>query len=159
MGPTHPYKGGIAAHTTALAHRLAAAGHQVDLISWARQYPRRLYPGEQVVPDGASEGPVFPRTSYPLRWDAPHTWWLTGRRLRGVDLVVVPLVVPAQAPALLDRAAAAARAPSLVIAHNVRPHEPHPGARRLAAALLRRADAVVVHSPAMARQARELLGA
>ncbi len=158
VGPTHPYKGGIAAHTTALAQHLTTAGHEVDLISWSRLYPTRLYPGEQTVPDGASDAPPYPRTRYPLRWNAPHTWWLTGRRLRGKDLVVVPLVVPAQVPALLT-VLRAARAPSVVIAHNVLPHESHPGARRLARAVLRRADAVVVHSEAMARQARELLGA
>ena len=29
VGPAHPYKGGGARHTTELAHRLAAAGHDV----------------------------------------------------------------------------------------------------------------------------------
>ena len=33
VGPTHPYKGGVAAHTTELAHRLAAAGHDS---TWSR---------------------------------------------------------------------------------------------------------------------------
>ena len=32
VGPTQPYKGGVAAHTTELAHRLAAAGHDTVLI-------------------------------------------------------------------------------------------------------------------------------
>ena len=27
VGPTHPYKGGVTAHTTELAHALEAAGH------------------------------------------------------------------------------------------------------------------------------------
>ncbi len=158
VGPTHPVKGGIAAHTTAVAHHLAAAGHDTDLISWSRQYPARLYPGEQSVPGGVPEAEPYPRTSHPLRWDSPLSWWRTGRRLRGVDLLVVPFVVPAQVPALLTVVRAAA-APSVVIAHNVTPHEPHPGARRLTAALLRRADAVVVHSAEMARQAADLIGA
>ena len=30
-GPTHPYKGGVASHTTTLAHELAEAGHDVTL--------------------------------------------------------------------------------------------------------------------------------
>ncbi len=157
LGPTHPFKGGIAAHTTALAHHLSATGREAELISWSRQYPARLYPGELSVPGGVPEGEPFPRTTYPLRWDRPHTWWRTGRRLRGFDLLVLPLVVPAQVPALLTVMRAAGTA-SVVIAHNVRPHEAHPGAERLAAALLRRADAVVVHSAEMAVQARELIG-
>jgi hypothetical protein len=45
VGPTHPYKGGVAAHTTQTAHELAAAGHDVTVVSWSRLYPDRLYPG------------------------------------------------------------------------------------------------------------------
>ena len=49
VGPTHPYKGGVAQHTTTLAHQLAAAGHRVNLVSWSAQYPSALYPGVQRV--------------------------------------------------------------------------------------------------------------
>ena len=55
VGPTHPYKGGVAAHTTQTAHELAAAGHDVTLVSWSRLYPDRLYPGEQAIPELNSE--------------------------------------------------------------------------------------------------------
>ena len=33
VGPTHPYKGGVASHTTELCHELAEAGHDVTLVS------------------------------------------------------------------------------------------------------------------------------
>ena len=33
VGPSHPYKGGVASHTTTLAHELADAGHDVTLVS------------------------------------------------------------------------------------------------------------------------------
>jgi hypothetical protein len=49
VGLAHPYKGGSAQHTTSLAHRLSAAGHQVTLQSWSAQYPRLLYPGQLTV--------------------------------------------------------------------------------------------------------------
>ena len=52
VGPTHPYKGGVATHTTTLAHELAEAGHDVSLVSWSHLYPSALYPGEQAVPGG-----------------------------------------------------------------------------------------------------------
>ena len=42
IGPAFPYKGGGAHHTTELAHRLAAAGHEVTLESWKAQYPVRM---------------------------------------------------------------------------------------------------------------------
>src|SRR5690606_663998 len=49
VGPFHPYKGGIAQHTTTLAHRLSERGHALELIGWRRQYPKLLYPGQLTV--------------------------------------------------------------------------------------------------------------
>jgi len=170
VGPTQPYKGGVAAHTTELAHRLAAAGHDTVLVGWERLYPHRLYPGEPTLPPGASDLPPYPRTVPALRWDRPGTWWRTGARLRGTDVVVVVFVIPAQVPALLalvrsiragaGRGPAAAgggagaRAPRVVVlAHNVVPHEQHPGGEWLTSRLLAAADTVLVHSAALAEQA------
>src|SRR5918912_3400337 len=68
VGPTHPYKGGVAAHTTRAAQVLADAGHDVDLVSWSRLYPSSLYPGEQAVPAGEAEV-EYERTTRALRWD------------------------------------------------------------------------------------------
>lgn len=168
VGPTHPYKGGVAAHTTMVAHELAEAGHDVTLVSWSHLYPSRLYPGEQAVPGGAADLPPFPRTIRALSWARPDTWVRTGRRLRDFDVVVVVHVIPAVIPAhlVLLRAAGAGRTPnaavarpgprSVVIAHNVLPHEPHRGDRELMAQLFQRVDAVLVHSDSQARLAYEL---
>ena len=168
VGPTHPYKGGVAAHTTTLAHQLAEAGHDVTLVSWSHLYPSRLYPGEQAVPGGSADVPPFPRTVRALSWARPDTWVRTGRRLRGFDAIVVIHVIPAVVPAhlVLLRAAGAGRtrpatAPAhrprtVVIAHNVLPHETHPGDRELMQRLFQRVDAVLVHSDSQARLAYEL---
>lgn len=158
VGPTHPYKGGVAAHTTQTAHELRAAGHEVQLVSWSRLYPKVLYPGEQAVPDGGPDLPPFEATIRPLRWDRPWSWWSTGRALRGFDLVVVVVVVPVQVPALLTlvRALGRRRPRAIVIAHNVVPHETHPGGQWLMARMLRRVDGVLVHSAEQARLARGL---
>lgn len=171
VGPTHPYKGGVAAHTTTLAHELAEAGHDVSLVSWSHLYPSALYPGEQAVPGGSPDVEPFPRTLRVLSWARPDTWVRTGRRLRDVDVVVVVHVIPAVVPAHLAllRAAGAGRAPgtggasgtgrgprTVVIAHNVLPHEGHPGERQLMQALLGRVDAVVVHSDEQASLAASL---
>ena len=167
VGPTHPYKGGVAAHTTTLAHELAEAGHEVTLVSWSHLYPSALYPGEQSVPGGSPDVDPFPRTLRVLSWARPDTWVRAGRRLRDVDVIVVVHVIPAVVPGpprpaprrrgraapRADRAAGRAR---VVIAHNVLPHEGHPGDRQLMEALLRRVDAVVVHSDDQASLAAAL---
>jgi glycosyltransferase involved in cell wall biosynthesis/SAM-dependent methyltransferase len=170
VGPTHPYKGGVAAHTTSLAHELAEAGHDVTLVSWSHLYPSKLYPGEQAVPGGAPDVEPFPRTVRALSWARPDTWVRTGRRLRGFDVVVVVHVIPAVVPAhlaLLRAAGAGRRATTargsrgagprtVVVAHNVLPHETHLGDRELMQQLFERVDAVLVHSEEQARLAHEL---
>jgi glycosyltransferase involved in cell wall biosynthesis len=165
VGPTHPFKGGVAAHTTTLAHELSEAGHDVTLVSWSHLYPSALYPGEQAVPGGAPDVEPFPRTLRVLSWARPDTWLRAGRRLRDVDVIIVVHVIPAVVPAHLAllRAAGVGRPTptahgprTILVAHNVLPHEAHPGARQLVASLLSRVDAVVVHSDEQARLAASL---
>jgi glycosyltransferase involved in cell wall biosynthesis len=164
VGPTHPHRGGVVAHTAVTARRLADAGHTVDLVSWARLYPRRLYPGEQAPAEGRPDVLPYDREVPVLRWDRPGTWMRTGRRLAGYDLVVLVVVVPAQVPAFLAIGRAARRAAQaagtrppriVVLAHNVVPHETHPGGEWLVRRLLEDVDGVLVHSAEQADLARE----
>ena len=46
VGPTYPYRGGIAHYTTLLVRHLREAGHWTRLYSFTRQYPRWLFPGK-----------------------------------------------------------------------------------------------------------------
>src|SRR5690606_33613143 len=86
VGPTYPYKGGGAQHTTELAHRLAAAGHDVVIESWRAQYPSFLYPGRQTI--DVPEGTPFPNTLRVLDWRRPDGWVRCRRRLRTAGMVV-----------------------------------------------------------------------
>ena len=167
VGPSHPHKGGVVAHTTTLVHELADAGHDVTLVSWSNPYPAFLHPGEQrPTPSSADpDAPPFPRTVRALSWARPDSLARAGRRLRDVDLVVVVHVMPPVVPLhlVLLRAAGVGRTArdghgprSVVITHNVLPHESHPGDATLMRTLFRRVDAAVVHSADEARLAREL---
>jgi glycosyltransferase involved in cell wall biosynthesis len=44
IGPTHPFRGGIAHYTTLLVRSLRSS-HDVQFFSYSRQYPHWLYPG------------------------------------------------------------------------------------------------------------------
>ncbi len=163
IGPTHPYKGGIAQHTTELAHRLAALGHQVVIESWSDQYPARLYPGVQRVAEPEME--PFGSTRYPLSWRRPEGWVRLGRRLRReADAVVLVVVTPIQAPAYLailtalrGRAGRRGGGPRvLALCHNVLPHERRAVDEPLIRAVLRRVSAVLVHTAAQAELAATL---
>jgi glycosyltransferase involved in cell wall biosynthesis len=154
VGPAHPYKGGGARHTTELAHRLAAVGHDVIIESWRAQYPQRLYPGQQTV--DVPEGEPYPRTRRRLAWYRPDGWLAEGRRLRTADLVVFVLLTPIQVPAYLAIMSTLGRTKTAVICHNVLPHERRPGDVALVRALLSRTGAVITHSAAQAAQAKDL---
>jgi glycosyltransferase involved in cell wall biosynthesis len=156
IGPTHPYKGGVAAHTTALAHRLHQAGYEVDLVSWSAQYPTLLYPGELRVPDGRPELPVYPRTSYPLAWFRPDGWVRTGARLRRHHAIVPVLATPVQVLPYRAILAGAHGVRAVCVVHNLLPHERRPGDVLLARWLLRRLAGVLTHSPGEGDLARAL---
>ncbi len=163
VGPAHPYKGGGARHTTELAHRLAAAGHDVIIESWRAQYPSRLYPGQPLL--DVPEGEPYPRTYRRLAWYRPDGWFAAGQRLRSADLVVFALLTPLQVPAYLTVLAGLRtsgprrrkhRPRTAVICHNVLPHERRPGDVALTRTLLAHVDTVLTHSPAQAAEARDL---
>ncbi|MEU8172840.1 glycosyltransferase family 4 protein [Microbispora hainanensis] len=158
VGPTYPYKGGGAQHTTELAHRLRARGHDVVIESWRAQYPSFLYPGQQTI--DSPEGEPYPGTRRDLDWRRPDGWVACGRRLRGADLVVFAVLSPVQVPAYLGILYGLRRRARVVaLCHNVLPHESKPYDRPLMTALLRRADGVLAHSEQQADLARALTGA
>lgn len=159
VGPTHPIKGGIAQHTTVLARRLSEAGHDVEIVSWRRQYPQLLYPGQQTVTE--PELPVFEPTRRELAWNRPDSWARAAAALRGVDLVVFAHVTPVQAPAYLAMISALRRGGGtgpevVVLCHNVLPHERRRTDEALVSRLLQAADRVLVHSRDEAELARTL---
>ncbi|MER6943308.1 glycosyltransferase family 4 protein [Nonomuraea sp. NPDC000554] len=155
VGPTYPYKGGGAQHTTELAHRLAAHGHDVVIESWRAQYPSFLYPGQQTI--SAPEGTPFPGTRRDLDWRRPDGWVACGRRLRSADLVILTVLSPVQVPAYLGiLLGIGRRTPTVALCHNVLPHERKPYDRPLMKALLNRVDSVLTHSDQQAALARSL---
>jgi glycosyltransferase involved in cell wall biosynthesis len=165
VGPTHPHTGGIVHHTTELSHQLAAAGHEVALVSWSAQYPAFLHPGTVRVPGGEPEVRLFPRTSYWLAWWNPISWWRAGVKLRSFEAVLLVHASTAQVPAYLTMLRSLRRLKSggaavprvVVLAHNVMAHERHRGDEALVRAMFARAEAVLVHSAELADLARRVV--
>jgi glycosyltransferase involved in cell wall biosynthesis len=124
-------------------------------VSWNRQYPHRLYPGQQFV--DAPELPPFSPSERTLSWNRPDSWIRAGFPLRQHDLVVFAHATPVQVPpyrAMLATLGGHAR--TVVICHNVLPHERHHFDEALVRQLLGHVDRVVVHSDAEAIAARSL---
>lgn len=150
VGPTYPYRGGIAHYTTLLVRHLRQAGHYAPLYSFTRQYPRWLFPGK--TDKDPSAAPLRVDCEYILDPINPLTWWRLVRRVRAdnPDLLILQWWVPYWTPCLTTVGSLIKRNTAIKIAficHNVVPHE---GGgvldRRLALTALRQGDALVVHS-------------
>lgn len=154
-GPVPPIPGGISQHTANVVEGLRSAGTTVRTITWAAQYPRRIYPG--TLPDSSSEG--FSHHAEPiLHWARPWTWWRAGRLARDADVLIVPWVTPLQAPAIRTIIGAAGSTRSVALIHNLTPHENRFFDKVLTRWALRHITGVVVHAPSVANEARALLG-
>lgn len=159
IGPTYPYRGGIAHYTTLLA-RAWRQRQTVRLISFSRQYPRWLFPGQS--DRDPSQQPLQTEADYWIDGVNPLTWWQTARRLRAwqPQAVVFSWWVPFWAPAWATLTWLLRRAPQpprlLFICHNVLPHEASPLDRAAVRLALRRGDGFLVHSQADAMRLRQL---
>lgn len=150
VGPTYPYRGGIAHYTTLLVRHLRAAGHWTRLYSFTRQYPRWLFPGK--TDKDTSTAPLKVDCEYVLDPVNPITWWRLYRKVRAdaPDVLLLQWWVPYWTPCLTMISRWIKRSTNIrivFICHNVIPHEGGGTLdRRLATAVLRRGDAFIVHS-------------
>ena len=148
VGPTFPYRGGIAHHTTMLYREMVARGHQVSLYSFKRQYPGWLFPGRTDRDQSALK--LSAECEYTLDSLNPLTWRATARTIlaRRPAALILQWWVPFFAPmwSVLARWARRAGTKVLFICHNVLPHEQRPWDTWLARGALGLGDGFIVHS-------------
>jgi glycosyltransferase involved in cell wall biosynthesis len=152
IGPVPPFRGGIAQHGARTVQALIDAGRPVEVLSWARQYPKALYPGRERDPAAKP----FPGARFLLRWWDPVSWVRAGRRARRGDLMVFPWVTPVQAPAYRVMLASA-RGAAVAIVHNPLPHERRGFDEALTRLVLAKVRGAVVHSGGAADELRALV--
>ncbi len=161
LGPTYPFRGGIARYTTLLFKALNK-GHKVKLISFKRMYPKWLYPGKtdrdpsQRIPDRSVE--------YLLDSCNPLTWWSTAKAIKafGPDMFVLQWWVAFWALPfwmILKSIKRAENIEVVIVCHNAAEHESNWIKRWASAAVLKLADRIIVHSEEERLRLGWLLGA
>jgi hypothetical protein len=75
IGPVYPYRSGIAHFTAELARTLEERGHQIQVISFRRQYPAWLFPG--ISDRDPSQMPLQFPADFRLDPFLPWTWKAT----------------------------------------------------------------------------------
>ncbi len=148
IGPTYPYRGGIAHYGTCLMRELAR-DREVRAINFSRLYPGFLFPGKTQLDES---GRPFTASSERLIDSLnPFTWVRAGLRAAGMkpSLVVMQWWHPFFAPAYFTIAAVlrlARRGPVIYVCHNVLPHEKSLVDRMLAGLAFALPDAFMVQS-------------
>ncbi len=159
VGPSWPWRGGIAHFGLATGRALAARGHEVNAVTFRRQYPERLFPGTSQLDDGPAppDSPPAPRLLDPLD---PRTWFGAARHVVGSGAQVAVLMVwmPFFAPMLgvIARRLRRRGVTVLAIVHNAIPHERRPGDRLLTRWTLRACDGLLAMSDQVAGDVGQL---
>ncbi|MBN1434100.1 glycosyltransferase family 4 protein [Candidatus Fermentibacterales bacterium] len=146
IGPFPPYRGGIAQFTGILSDTLESLGHDVIRISYSRLYPGILFPGtSQYEPD---TGPSGSRAARMLDSCWPPSWLSVRKLLRShlPDRIILKWWHPFFAPALSGALPPESSSRSVLVCHNVLPHDRFPGAAALFRRLAAKSSLVVVHS-------------
>ena len=151
IGPVYPYRGGIAHYTTMLCRALREREHEVLLVSFKRQYPRWLFPG-QSDRDPSKRPLRVQGAQYWIDSLNPLTWLATFWRIRRYqpDAIILQWWTTFWAPVwfmlgTLNRILL--RRPLVIICHNVLPHETHWWDPWLARLMLHLGTQFIVQSP------------
>ncbi len=158
VGPAAPFRGGIAQFTDTVAAGLRDRGWPVYMATFRRQYPGFLFPGTSQFDPGRT---VAPDTHRLIDSIGPGTWGAAAKAIAEQDpaAVVFQYWTPFFAPAygVMARRLAAQGIRVAAIVHNVYPHEKRHGlVSRLAGYFLKRCDALLTLSDAVAADLRAL---
>jgi len=152
VGPWPPYRGGIAQFGVRLAKSLLQRGHVVHPITFSRQYPDALFPGQSQI-DPYDQPVDLPEGRRILDSVNPASWYRAGAYLRELrpDILLVQHWMPFFAPAYgtLTRRSVGREgvAPTrIALVHNALPHERRPGDFALSRYFLRACDAAITLS-------------
>jgi D-inositol-3-phosphate glycosyltransferase len=159
VGTAFPLRGGIAHYVSLLYATLKKRGHWVHVISFARQYPKILFPGKTQEEVGETAIPIA--SDVVIDSINPLTWIKAGRIAAKYkpDLLIFKFWLPFFAPAygLIARVAkritrkAGHECKVMFIADNVIPHEKRPGDRLFTKYAFKAVDAFIVQSDAVER--------
>jgi glycosyltransferase involved in cell wall biosynthesis len=148
IGPVYPYRGGIAHYTGLLARSLLKDNHNIQLLSFQRQYPAWLYPGKSDLEPGKRTLDIV--TQYILDPLYPWTWRRTAHDIIEYhpQAAIIQWWTTFWAPALFSiaRSLRNHKIPVIFIIHNVMPHEKKRWDPWLAKLALSQGDKFIIQS-------------
>ncbi|MCE2847669.1 MAG: glycosyltransferase [Chitinophagaceae bacterium] len=134
LGPSYPYRGGIASFTERLAREFQISGIDCLLFTFSLQYPSFLFPGKTQYSNEAR--PKDLRIKEVINTINPLNWLRVGRELKRLapDFIIVRYWLPFMAPAfgtILRIVKQNKHTKVICIADNIIPHEKRIGDKML----------------------------
>ena len=126
VGPSHPYRGGIAAFTDRLANEFLAEGVDVELYTFTLQYPSILFPGKTQYSDAPA--PKNIKIFRKINSINPFTWVKAAKdiKAKSPDIVIFAYWMSFFAPCYAKMAKIISKNKStrcIGLVHNMMPHE------------------------------------
>lgn len=154
IGPSYPYRGGIALFSNRLAEALINDGHKVNIVTFTLQYPSFLFPGKtQFVSDkNGSELNI----SRKINSVNPFNWVKVGKQIKDLkpDLVIFKYWMPFMATcfsAISKQIKKNNHTKIIAVVHNLIPHESRFGDNFLTNKFVNRMDGFVTMSKSVLR--------
>lgn len=144
----YPFRGGIAQFNAALYRALEAKGHQVDAVTFKRQYPNLLFPGKTQYVSEDDKVDIIPGNEM-VDSINPINWYNAAKKIRNSnpDILLMKFWIPYFGPSLgyiSKRQHPETR--SITILDNVIPHERKPMDMPLIRYYLNRVNGFIVMS-------------
>ena len=154
VGTASPLRGGIA-HYISLLYKHLSVRHDVEIVTFSRQYPAFLFPGKSQNEQGGDAHAV--PTEQLIDSINPFTWYTAARAIirKKPDLLIFKYWLPFFGPCFGTIARLVKRetkAQVLFICDNVIPHERRPGDRLFTRYAFGAVDHYIVQSAAVGRE-------
>ncbi len=146
VGPSWPFRGGIAKYTTELAHQLSKKGHLASFINPKKQYPQILFPGKTQKDEHSCNRVSSSKSIY--SYYEPWTWRAVLKELEAskADCIVVPHWSLVSAP-FLSYLTRRSSKPVIAIVHNFTDHGLRFRSRRISEWVLNKGAGYLHHNP------------
>jgi len=161
IGPTHPFRGGIAHYTTLLCLALREH-HEVKFISFKRQYPRLFFPGK--TDRDISKHPLrVDHVNYTIDPLNPLSWLATVRLITAFqpEKLVLPWWASFWMPSfwtILTLVRSKLTCEVVFICHNVIDHESNILTKFATKTVLSKGDRLLTHSHEETRKLQDIMG-
>ena len=154
VGTAYPWRGGIA-HYLALLYRHLSERHDVEIVTFSRQYPKILFPGKTQEEQGGSDAAV--PSEQLIDSVNPWTWHTAAQAIaaKKPDLLVFKYWLPFFGPSFGYIARVVKRrtnARVLFICDNIIPHERRPGDIAFTRYAFKSVDFFIAQSKAVERE-------